>query len=132
MIEKGRHQDINKENRYCPFCPGIVEDEKHFLFKCKTYEPFRCELLNEVENYRPWRLENINFIALVNDNSYLTSKFICKSLELRQFLMARHKVNDWIGENCILFQLFTVFTVNILVNILFVPVMGDSFTRIKW
>ena len=94
MIEKGRHQNVNKEKRYCPFCPGIVEDEKHFLLKCKTYSPFRCELLREVKNHCPWIPDDIKFIALVNDNPFLTSKFIYKSLELRQFLMARHRVND--------------------------------------
>ena len=31
---------------------------------------------HEVENYRPWRRENINFIELVNDNSYFSSKFV--------------------------------------------------------
>ena len=94
MIEKGRHQNINKENRHCPFCPGIVEDEKHFLFKCKTYSPFRCELLNEAKYHSPWKTEDYNFIAVVNDNNFLTSKFIYKSFELRQFLMARYRVND--------------------------------------
>ena len=94
MIKKGRHQKINKENRYCPFCPGIVEDEKHFLFKCETYSPFRCELLENVKYYCPWIPDDNNFIALVNDNSFLTSKFIYKSLELRMFLMARYRVND--------------------------------------
>ena len=94
MIEKGRHQNVNKEKRYCPFCPGIVEDEKHFLLKCKTYSSFRCELLREVKNHCSWIPDDITFIALVNDNPFLTSKFIYKSLELRQFLMARHRVND--------------------------------------
>ena len=27
VIEKGRHQNINKSDRTCPFCPGQVEDE---------------------------------------------------------------------------------------------------------
>ena len=31
MIEKGRHKKIDRTLRYCPFCPGVVEDEKHFL-----------------------------------------------------------------------------------------------------
>ena len=31
MIEKGRHLNIDKNLRFCPFCPGIVEDEKHFI-----------------------------------------------------------------------------------------------------
>ena len=95
MSEKGRHQKIDKNHRYCPFCPGIVEDEKHFLLKCKNYHPFRCELLNETgKHIVPWQSENIIFVSLINDNPHLTSRFIYKSLELRQFLMQRYKVND--------------------------------------
>ena len=35
MIEKGRHSRIESKFRFCPFCPNEVEDEKHFLMKCK-------------------------------------------------------------------------------------------------
>ena len=95
MIEKGRHQKIDKKYRHCPFCPGVVEDEKHFLLKCNTYRLIRCELLNEIgKPFLPWQSENIHFISLINENPHFTSQFIYKSLELRQFLMQRHKVND--------------------------------------
>ena len=30
MIEKGRHMGIDRDQRFCPFCPNIIEDEKHF------------------------------------------------------------------------------------------------------
>ena len=95
MIEKGRHQKIDKSQRYCPFCPGVVEDEKHFLLKCKNYHHFRCELLNETgKHIVPWQSENVIFASLINDNPHLTSRFVHKSLEIRQFLMQRYKVND--------------------------------------
>lgn len=38
MIEKGRHSKIDRELRFCPFCPNRVEDEKHFLLECQTYK----------------------------------------------------------------------------------------------
>ena len=41
MIEKGRHESIPKEMRFCPFCKNQVEDEVHFLMQCKTYKIFR-------------------------------------------------------------------------------------------
>ena len=41
MIEKGRHENIPKEIRFCPFCKNQVEDEVHFFIQCKTYNIFR-------------------------------------------------------------------------------------------
>ena len=94
MIEKGRHKKIDRTLRYCPFCPGVVEDEKHFLLQCKAYKFLRCELLNKIEHYCPWKPENAIFLTLVNKEKCLTSKFIYKSLEIRKFLLNKHKVND--------------------------------------
>ena len=37
MVEKGRHDNLNKSDRMCPFCPGQIENEFHFLLKCSTY-----------------------------------------------------------------------------------------------
>ena len=36
MIEVGRHQNIPKEFRFCPFCPNKVETEAHFLLECSA------------------------------------------------------------------------------------------------
>ena len=45
MIEKGRHRRpiIPRDQRFCPFCPGQIEDETHFLTQCGGYD--RQELL---------------------------------------------------------------------------------------
>ena len=37
-IGKGRRQGIDKDNRFCPFCPKSIEDEKHFLLQCEIYK----------------------------------------------------------------------------------------------
>ena len=43
-IEKGRHKDVNAENRFCLMCPeNSVEDEMHFLSFCNTYELLRSK-----------------------------------------------------------------------------------------
>ena len=34
MIEKGRHLNIERNCRFCPFCPRVVENEMHFLLEC--------------------------------------------------------------------------------------------------
>ena len=38
MIEIGRHNGIQKEMRFCPFCPGLIENEVHFLLSCSAYQ----------------------------------------------------------------------------------------------
>ena len=49
QIETGRYQGIARENRLCPFC-DVLEDEEHALFHCDAYEEIRQdnrELLRE-------------------------------------------------------------------------------------
>ena len=48
MIEKGRHLEINKTERFCPFCTDIVESEEHFLLHCTTFSPLRATLISEI------------------------------------------------------------------------------------
>ena len=43
-IEKGRHRNIPRGERICKSCEeGSIEDEEHFLMKCKAYQPMRVE-----------------------------------------------------------------------------------------
>ena len=37
MIEKERHLNIDRNNRYCKFCKNKIEDEQHFLINCPLY-----------------------------------------------------------------------------------------------
>jgi hypothetical protein len=41
MIEKGRHRNIDLENRLCPLCKFEVEDELHFTIKCTKLQELR-------------------------------------------------------------------------------------------
>ena len=47
-IEKGRHTvpKTPKGQRFCPFCPGLVEDEVHFLLECPVYRVPRVGMLD--------------------------------------------------------------------------------------
>ena len=49
-IEKGWHQRIDKNNRFCLFCPKSIEDEKHFLLQCEIYKILREILFVWAEN----------------------------------------------------------------------------------
>lgn len=45
MIEKGRHQNIDRDMRFCPLCLKqnvySVEDESHFVCVCPAYQDIR-------------------------------------------------------------------------------------------
>ena len=48
-VETGRYKGVERENRLCPFC-NVLEDEEHALFHCEAYEEIRRnsrELLEE-------------------------------------------------------------------------------------
>ena len=93
MIEKGRHQNLEINERKCPFC-NCVEDEIHFLIFCPTYTPLRNDLLNTVQEklkdvswgnfdsktMMKYLLGNIEIAPIV-------AKYLCKTLELRNFLV---------------------------------------------
>ena len=50
MIEKGRHQSIEKLSRFCPFCRNQVEDEIHFLLDGRVFTHLRMELFSKIYN----------------------------------------------------------------------------------
>ena len=55
MIEVGRHMRpiVNKEDRICPLCHLEVEDEIHFMARCKIYKLLRKPILDHCEELRP-------------------------------------------------------------------------------
>ena len=48
MIEKGRHRDLDENERLCPFCNNLVENEQHFILECGTFTALRVDLLADV------------------------------------------------------------------------------------
>ena len=95
QIEKGRHKNVDKRERFCPFCPEVVEDEKHFLLDCKTYRHLRNEFSKDGANLSPdWKSDTTRFISLVNNSPISTSIFLRKSFEVRQYLLQKYKSND--------------------------------------
>ena len=95
MIEKGRHEGKDRSKRFCPFCPDDIENEMHFLLKCKAYKCIRQEFLDSAEKYVPPILERSdtqNFISLINKAPGPTSNFVYKASEMREYLLRKHKV----------------------------------------
>ena len=96
QIETGRHQRIDKNNRFCPFCPKDIEDEIHFLLHCNAYIEIRKELfektkikrtnLNQIENSR-------NFVYLLTNSELVfeTARCIYRMFQCREFLLKNYK-----------------------------------------
>ena len=97
MIEKGRHSDIDRAIRFCPFCPDVVEDEKHFLLRCKTYNHIRRGLLDGAKQVfpsicnQPYDLRFLNFMS--DPTITPISNFTLRVMELRDFLLSGFRVS---------------------------------------
>lgn len=88
MIEVGRHQKLAKTHRFCPFCPGIVEDEKHFLISCHQYWGHRTLLFNICKNIRQtfsYYSEEEKFLFIMTCDDVITdvAKFVAHAMEIR-------------------------------------------------
>ena len=96
MIETGRHQRIDKDQRFCPFCPTKIEDEAHFLLECKVFSTLRVELFNKALNEEGnfMQLENSEkFVTLLSNPAVMrhTANHISKTFHIREYLLRNHK-----------------------------------------
>jgi len=84
-IERGRHKNMDIEKRICPVCDQKeIEDEKHFLLKCKLYKDERECFFNDANI----KQEEGNFTKILSTNDekiiIKLAKFIYKNFELRE------------------------------------------------
>ena len=96
-IETGRHKNIPKESRFCPFCPTLVENEMHFLLLCPVYSVLRntlCVSLAELNPLFESYSNNENFEYLMSNIDREVARFVAQCFQLRSFLMAHHKRKD--------------------------------------
>ena len=89
MIEKGRHRNLDKTMRVCPFCTSVQnpEDEIHFLSKCEVFRYIRTDLLSNIE-------EGKSLLKLLlgrEEIAQMVAKYLTKSMELRDFLIENHR-----------------------------------------
>ena len=92
MIEKGRHQNIDRNHRFCPFCPNMIEDEAHFLLECKRFEKHRKTFLENtytVTHHPLPRDKMERFTALMSSEETmgLTAQYIYDTLQIRKDLI---------------------------------------------
>ena len=96
MIETGRHQRIEKSQRFCPFCPNTIEDERHFLLQCPVYDVFRNELFSEAKQEKANILQmdsSDKFITILTNPTIVPKTAPClnRMFYCREFLLRRHK-----------------------------------------
>ena len=95
MVEVGRHQNIkNVRDRVCPFCPGAVEDEFHFVFDCGTYRVPRQNFISPITKSVPGfkffsKTEKLEFLMCKMDKN--VCKYIANCMEIRSFLESKPK-----------------------------------------
>ena len=94
MIEVGRHQKIDAEQRFCPFCPNAVEDEFHFLLYCPTYDIQRSAFLDPITSI----IHNFSLLPDSQKFELVMShmdpdlcSFISNSMDVREFLVNNPK-----------------------------------------
>ena len=98
MIEKGRHQNIEKHLRFCPFCPNRIEDEMHFLLECQCFSVHRKEMFSAInekikDNNFQCKSKEEQFINLLSnvDITPLTAQYLAKAFHTREHLLENHK-----------------------------------------
>ena len=95
MIESGRHKGIeNADERFCPFCPEVVENEFHFLFICPIYRIPREEFINPIteviHNFQALP-EKQKFQLIMSHMDQDLCKYISDCTAIREFLVNRPK-----------------------------------------
>ena len=95
MIEVGRYEDTPREERFCPFCPQVIENESHFMLICPIYSGLRTRYLSTITT----SIQNFQFLPhdaklqiLFTNTEQGVAKYIATSMELRQLLVSKPRV----------------------------------------
>ena len=99
MIEKGRHLDLQENQRLCPFCDNKTENEQHFVMECPTYNVLTENLNdNSTENKNEFNglndLEKVCFPLTAPGAGDLISEYLNKTIQIRKYLIEKPKVMD--------------------------------------
>ena len=90
-IETGHHNTTPKELQFCLFCTNHVETETHFLFYCPVYKMLRETLTKDNSENFKYYTDDQKLQQLLTNTGKMTVTYISKALDLREFLLAKHK-----------------------------------------
>jgi hypothetical protein len=79
-IETGRYNGTLRKDRFCQFCPSLVEDEMHFLLRCAKYQNIRTSynsLFQKEEGTNDADLLRV----ILNPESLSATKQICNFIK---------------------------------------------------
>ena len=93
-IETGRYENIAEEERKCPFCKDVVEDEAHVMLSCPVYDCIRANLLFKAsalcDNYPILsRLEQLKFVFTHPSMIRICAKTCSNILKRRSELLCK-------------------------------------------
>ena len=88
-IETGRYEGLPENERICPVCENVVEDEYHVLCQCPLYTDLREEYYEfliaemDVNVHNLSKEEKLSLILSNTENSAIraSAKFCCQILE---------------------------------------------------
>ena len=92
MIELGRHKKLPKEERVCQICHGGIEDEIHFMTKCRPLEKLREPLIASCYEIRPhfgYFSDEEKYIFLMTTPLLMgnVSKFVYSAFKERELII---------------------------------------------
>ena len=92
MIEKGRHNDIDRMYRFCPICLKrsvfVIENEYHFVMVCPEYEQLRYEYFPQYMLTNISLIKFYNFLSDVDEQTIRTlSKFLFFAFKMRRSII---------------------------------------------
>ena len=79
-IETGRYNGTSREDRFCQFCPSLVEDETHFLLRCAKYQNIRTSYNNLFQKEEGTNDADLHRVIL-NPENLSATKQICNFIK---------------------------------------------------
>ena len=88
LIEKGRYQNIPREERICEKCSlHEIEDEFHFIFICPCYKDLRVRYISKYYYTRPSMFKLVQLLSIRNKKKLCNlGKFIYYAMVKRKMI----------------------------------------------
>ena len=85
MIEKGRYYGIERDQRFCPICKSVLEDEFHFVLICPLYKTLRENYIAE-KYYKPATFQHFKILLASRNETVLRNlaTYLHHSFKLRK------------------------------------------------
>ena len=91
-LELLRYNGTPYNERFCPFCPNIIEDELHIVNDCQMYDDLRNQFFHDINalDNTFYRLDRMNKLIFILDNNVcirLAAKYLHETLQRRRIML---------------------------------------------